>query len=128
MNAVRRLLEAYGWGVIGGPLTGNEEADTVISILDFLAIRSDGGLAGRVRTIAGDKASDARSEVSSLEPAVWVLQDQLGKKDHTRIRLTPVLIVMDGGATKSGDEATDTARKIIHTPAESELAGMTGES
>ena len=128
VNAVRRLLEAAGYQVIPRPLTGNEEADTVISILDFLAIRPDGGLAGRVRTIAMNKASDARSEVSSLEPAVWVLQDQLEKKDHTRIRLTPVLIVMGGDATGSGDEATETARKIIHTPAESELAGMTDEA
>src|SRR5207302_663497 len=77
ISAVKTLLETAGYRMIPRPRTGNEETDSVISVLDFVAVRSDHAMAGRVRSVTETGTGDVRYEAAALEPAVWVLQDQL---------------------------------------------------
>jgi hypothetical protein len=136
--AIKTLLEAAGYLVIARPRTGKSEVDSVISILDFLALRSDDAIAGRVRARATDQdASDILREAASLEPAVWVLEDELQEQQHDKIRVKPVLLVLgDAPGVPKGDTAGDPkqateaawsagkAVRIVRVPSEDELTAM----
>jgi hypothetical protein len=129
ITVIKALLEAAGYRVIPRPRTGNEEADSVISVLDFLAIRPDDAIAGRVRARADQADRDVRYEAASLEPAVWVLEDQLRRQQSAKIRLRPVLLVLGGARNIALDESEQSssagkAVKIVHAPSEEELAAM----
>jgi hypothetical protein len=129
IEAVKVLLEAIGYRVIPRPRTGNDDADSVISILDFLAIRSDRAMAGRVMARADREDIDIRYEAASLEPAVWVLQDQLRQQQSFRIRINPVLLLLGSRGADATDDSSlslsvGRSVKIIRTPSESELTRM----
>lgn len=127
--AIKPLLEAAGYSVIPRPRTGNAEADSVISILDFLAIRRESAIAGRVSAGAQQSDQVLRHEAASLEPAVWMLEDQLRKQQSAKISLKPILLVL-GGDAKTSDDArlsdTPAARsfQIVRGPSEAELMKM----
>jgi hypothetical protein len=126
---VKALLEAIGYRVISRPRTGNDDADSVISTLDFLAIRSDRAMAGRVVARVDRENSEFRYEAASLEPAVWVLQDQLQQQQSVKIRLNPVLLVLGNDRKDVVDDSSLASSagksvRIIRAPSETELAAM----
>lgn len=122
MQTVKRLLEAAEYRVVLRPLTGDEDADAVVSTLDFLALRSDGGMAGWVRTNATKDDSDFHNGLASIESAVWVLQDRLQTNDAVKVSLEPMLIMI-GAGTEDFPEKLRSLR-IVHTPDEAELTAM----
>jgi hypothetical protein len=131
ISAVKTLLETAGYRMIPRPRTGDEETDSVISILDFVAVRSDHAMAGRVRSGAEIGNSDVRYEAAALEPAVWVLQDQLKQQQDINIHLTPVLLLLGDDANRSGDNSPTASKvgrsaRIIRAPAADRLAAMIG--
>ena len=48
---IKELMAAAGYQVIIYPKTGDKEADPLIALLDFFAIRPDQALAGRVTIV-----------------------------------------------------------------------------
>jgi hypothetical protein len=130
VSAVRALLQEVGYQVVVRPRTGDEETDSAISNLDFLAIRPDHAMAGRVDIRPNPDDSDLRIEAASLESAVWVLQDELEKK-NTAIRIAPVLIALDDKEQSAHLSTTSTAGKsvtIVHAPSEPKLTALVGAS
>jgi hypothetical protein len=139
---VTALLEAAKYKVIASPRTGDADADSVISILDFLALRPKDSIAGRIRAQTSRPGGDPRHEAGMLEPAVWVLEDQLWKQGQTRIKLKPTLLVLGDTAEISSNaeispntetltsntevSATRTRKsvRIVRGPSEADLAAL----
>ena len=133
ISAVKTLLETAGYRMIPRPRTGNEETDSVISILDFVAVRSDHAMAGRVRSGAEIGNGDVRYEAAALEPAVWVLQDQLKQQQDINLHLTPVLLLLGEDANRPEDNSPTPSKvgrsaRIIRAPDADRLAAMIGAS
>jgi hypothetical protein len=127
--AIKVLLEAADYSVIPRPRTGDAEADSVISILDFLAIQRDRAIAGRVSLWSEQSDKELRHEAASFEPAVWVLEDQLRQQQSVKIKLKPVLLVLGGDANSPDDSESSAATagksvRIIRGPSEAELTRM----
>jgi hypothetical protein len=128
---VTTLLEAAQYKVIANPRTGDADADSVISILDFLALRRTNSMAGRIRAkTSRPGGGDVRHEAAMLEPAVWVLEDQLRKQGQTKVKLRPTLIVL-GDVQEAAAEAQSTTTtsasksvRIIQAPSEAKLAEL----
>lgn len=119
---IKILLEAAGYQVLTYPQTGDKEADPLIALLDFVAIRPDRALAGFVK--GNTDPGFLRHELASLQPAVWALEDQLSKR--RKIDLEPVLVVIGAASNaKEDSEALESVAKmgvcIIRTPPEAEL-------
>jgi hypothetical protein len=130
VSAVQALLEQVGYRVVVRPRTGDEETDSAISNLDFLAIRPDHAMAGRVDVRANPDDGELSIEAASLESAVWVLQDELEKK-NSAIRIAPVLIALDDKEQSAHTSTTSTAGKsvtIVHAPSEPKLTALVGAS
>ena len=102
VKKIQILMEAAGYQVRLYPQTGNEKADPLIALLDFVAIRSDRSIAGGVKAYADPVL--LRRELASLRPAVWALEDQLSKNRSSKIVLEPVLFLA-GGAAQANDTA-----------------------
>jgi hypothetical protein len=128
---VTALLEAAQYKVIANPRTGDADADSVISVLDFLALRPRNSMAGRIRAqTSRPGGGDVHHEAAMLEPAVWVLQDQLRKQGQTKVKLRPTLIVL-GDVQGTADPAQSTTTtsagtsvRIIQGPSEAQLAEL----
>ncbi|MBV9829713.1 MAG: hypothetical protein JO001_29180 [Alphaproteobacteria bacterium] len=128
VEAAKALLEAAGYQVRTHPRTGDIEVDSVASVLDFLALRQDRALAGRVVVVTPGEIGDPRQEAALLEPAVWVLEDNLSEND-VKLSIEPVLLMIGGETAlsmtwSSGGKAV----RIIAMPTLDALTAMIGSN
>jgi hypothetical protein len=101
VKAIRTLLEAIGYHVRLYPRVDDRDANAFVELLDFLAIRPDGALAGCVKV--DTEFGRLGYEVYGLQPAVWALSSWLSKTEKTDLIIEPVLIVV-GEKTEVGDD------------------------
>jgi hypothetical protein len=105
VEKIQTLMEAAGYQVRLYPQTGDKEADPLIALLDFVAIRSDRSMAGRVKGYVDPVL--LRRELASLPPTVWALEDQLSKnRSQKEIVLEPVLFLTGGASRTVGSGET----------------------
>ncbi|WP_128923176.1 hypothetical protein [Bradyrhizobium guangxiense] len=129
---MQQLLQAAGYQVRIYPATGRSEPDALIGVIDFLAIRPDRAMAGCVTV--NDDPQYLRAMAANLQTAVWGLQDQLPPKERTRIEIEPVIVLVDGSASRLADEPAVSASidrmyvRLIRSPALNELSTIVNDT
>lgn len=132
VEQVKLLLQAAGYQVRIYPATGKSEADALIGLVDFLAIRSDHAMAGCVTD--RDVPRYLRNVAANLQTAVWALQDQLSPGERSRIEIEPVIVLVGGSTSSLNDEPEISASidrmyvRIIRSPPSAELAEIVADS
>jgi hypothetical protein len=130
-SQIRTLLQAAGYQVRIYPRTGDREADSLIGLIDFLAIRPGRAIAGCITTERDP--SLLRHIAASLRPGLWALQDRLSPEERIKVEIEPVIVIV-GGSTPLDNEPEISASidrmnvRIIRSPSEGELAAILSDS
>jgi hypothetical protein len=128
---IQELLMSAGYQVRLYPRTGDREADPLVGLIDFLAIRPDHAIAGRVLTDVSPK--ELQQEAASLQPALWALEDRLPSTDRSRIRIEPTIVVVGGSLQLNSDPEISASIdrmsvRIVRAPAPTELEAIIRDS
>lgn len=128
---IKELLQIAGYRVRISPRSGDPGADSLIGLIDFLAIRSERAIAGRITTEQDPLLLS--QQAASLQPAIWALADWLWREEQTKIDIEPVIVIFGGSTSLDHDPAVSANIdrmyvRIIRSPSHDELIQILGDT